>query len=94
MEKNLITSENDDVEIIDFKRLFGLLRRNLFILIAAGALLALAAFLFSLFQTPIYSASTQVMVTRTSSQGASIDITQSLNAQQIAQTYVELLQQE
>lgn len=94
MEKNLITSENDDFEIIDFKRLFGLLRRNLVLLITGGALLALAAFLFSLFQTPIYSASTQVMVSRANSQGSAIDITQSLNPQQIAQTYVELLKQE
>lgn len=94
MENKQVTTEVEDFETIDFKRLFALLRRNLIFLIAGLVLAGLAAFLVSVYQTPIYEASTQVMVSRTNSQGTSIDITQSLNPQQIAQTYVELLQQE
>lgn len=93
MENNQV-SEFEGLEVIDIKRVFYLLRRNLWLIIAGlifGAGLTLG---FSLAQTPIYAASTQVMVTRSSAQGSSsVDMTQSLDVWTISQTYVELLSQ-
>jgi capsular exopolysaccharide synthesis family protein len=94
MEDKQTLTENEDFETIDFKRLFALLRRNLLILIVALLFSAGAAYFVSLYLTPVYSASTQAMVTSSSKGGNGVDITQSLNSQQVALTYVELLQQE
>ncbi|MBI5965221.1 MAG: polysaccharide biosynthesis tyrosine autokinase [Chloroflexi bacterium] len=93
MENN----HNQDFEAfepIDLKRFFDALRRGA-LLILLGLFFGMgAAFLASKLQTPIYSASTQVMVARSNSQGPVTDITQQLSSQQVAQTYVELLSQD
>ena len=81
-------------ETIDLKRFIDALRRGS-LLIILGLLLGMGtAFLVSKLQTPIYAASTQVMVARSNSQGPVTDITQQLSSQQVAQTYVELLSQD
>ena len=81
-------------ETIDLKRFIDVLRRGA-LLIVFGLLFGMGvAFLVSKLQTPIYAASTQVMVARSSSQGPVTDITQQLSSQQVAQTYVELLLQD
>jgi polysaccharide biosynthesis transport protein len=93
MENNQV-SEFEGLEVIDIKRVFFLLRRNLWLIIAGLILGAGLTLGFSLAQTPIYAASTQVMVTRSSAQGSSsVDVTQSLDVWTISQTYVELLSQ-
>ncbi len=94
MELNNTPPEYDTFETIDLKRLFDLLRRNLWLIVLGLLLGSAAAFIASRLQTPVYAASTQVMVTRTNSQSPVSDVTQTLNAQQIAQTYVELLSQD
>ena len=86
--------EIDTLDAIDLKRLYDLLRRSVWLLLLGLLLGGVAAFGASLFQTPIYEARTQVMVTRSSSESPVSDLTQALNSQQISQTYVELLSQE
>jgi capsular exopolysaccharide synthesis family protein len=94
MENNQV-SEFEGLEVIDIKRVFFLLRRNLWLIITGLILGAGLTLGFSLAQTPIYAASTQVMVTRSSAQGSSsVDVTQSLDVWTISQTYVELLSQQ
>lgn len=93
MQTTEIPPEYDTFESIDLKRLFDLLRRNLWLILLGLLLGGGSAFIASRLQTPIYAANTQVMVTRTNSQSPVSDVTQTLNAQQIAQTYVELLSQ-
>ncbi|RJP52184.1 MAG: polysaccharide biosynthesis tyrosine autokinase [Anaerolineaceae bacterium] len=93
MQTTEIPPEYETFDTIDLKRLFDLLRRNLWLILLGLLLGGGLAFIASRLQTPIYAASTQVMVTRTNSQSPVSDVTQTLNAQQIAQTYVELLSQ-
>jgi polysaccharide biosynthesis transport protein len=86
--------EIDAFETIDFKRMFDTLRRG-WLFIALGLLFGMgAAFLVSKLQTPIYAASTQVMIARSESQGPVTDITQSIDYYQISDTFVELLSQD
>ncbi len=94
MELNNTPPEYDTFESIDLKRLFDLLRRNLWLIVLGLLLGSGAAFIARRLQPPVYAASTQVMVTRTESSSPVSDVTQTLNTQQIAQTYVELLSQE
>ena len=90
-ENNL--QEFDTFDEIDLTHLFNLLRRNFWLLLLGSLLAGGAAFGVSRYQTPIYEAKTQVMVTRASSSGAVTDVTQTLNTQQLGLTYVELLSQ-
>ncbi|MBI5944319.1 MAG: polysaccharide biosynthesis tyrosine autokinase [Chloroflexi bacterium] len=93
MENNHI-QDFESFETVDLKRFFNALRRGS-LLIILGLLLGMgAAYLGSKLQTPIYAATTQVMVARSNSQGPVTDITQQLSSQQVAQTYVELLSQD
>ena len=87
-------TENDVMDAIDLRRLFYLLSRNIWLILLGLVVGGGAAFAFSRYQTPIYEAKTQVMVTRSSSEGPVADLTQALNSQQISQTYVELLSQD
>jgi non-specific protein-tyrosine kinase len=86
--------DSDFFDSADIKPLLELLRRNLWLLLLGLLLSGGAAYAFSYYQTPIYEAGTQVMVTRSSSEGPVSDLTQALNSQQISQTYVELLSQQ
>jgi capsular exopolysaccharide synthesis family protein len=86
-------TQESEAGSIDAKRLLGWLRRWAWLLILAAVLGAGTAFVVSRMQTPIYEARTQVMITRSSTEGPVTDITQALNSQQITQTYVELLSQ-
>ncbi len=84
----------DAFDLIDIKSFFNVLRRGVLLILLGVVFGMAAAFFISKLQTPIYSASTQVMVARSNSDGPVTDITQQLNTQQIAQTYVELLSQD
>ena len=86
--------ESSEGNAIDIKRLIAILRRGIWLLALAFLLGGGVAYGVSKLQTPIYSASTQVIVARpSSSQAVVTDITQGFTSQQIAQTYVELLSQ-
>ena len=61
-ENNL--QDFDTFDEIDLKHLFNLLWRNLGLLLLGLLLAGGAAFIISGYQTPIYEAKTQVMVTR------------------------------
>jgi len=87
------TREVDPVDVVDLRHLLVLLRRWAWLLALAVLLGSAIAFTVGKLQTPIYEAHTQVMITR-SSQGSIADITQTLNSQQIAQVYIELLSQD
>lgn len=92
--ENSHSMEPTDSGTLDFERLLGILRRGAWLLVLAVVLGGGAAYIVSKLQTPIYSASTQVIVARPSSSPTVVgDITQTLTSQQIAQTYVELLSQ-
>ncbi len=94
MEQNQ-AQEFEPADEIDIKRILDLLRRWAWLLVLAALLGAAAAFVVSKLQTPIYEANTQVMITRSSSSSSPVtDITQALNSQQIADTYVQLLTQD
>jgi polysaccharide biosynthesis transport protein len=93
MDINKIPPEYESFDTIDLKHLIDLLRRNIWLIIFGFLLGSGAAFIASKLQTPVFAATTQVLVTRTNSQSTVSDVTQTLNAQQIAQTYVELLSQ-
>ena len=83
--------EIETLEIIDLKHFFSLLRRRFWLLLLCLLLGGIVAFGVSRYQTPVYEADTQVMVTRSSSSNSAIDLTQTLNSQQLSQTYIELL---
>ncbi|NOT05038.1 MAG: polysaccharide biosynthesis tyrosine autokinase [Anaerolineales bacterium] len=93
MENNR-TQDLEAFETLDIKRFVDSLRRGIFWIILGLALGIGTAFLVSKLQTPIYAASTQVMVARSNTQSPVTDITQQLSSQQVAQTYVELLLQD
>lgn len=85
------TLEFDLIDAASLRRMGSLLWRNAWIIALAGLLAGLAAFIFSRSQSPVYEARTQLLVSRPSMQSQVVDITQSLNSQQITQTYVEML---
>ena len=85
------TLEFDLIDAASLRRMGSLLWRNAWIIALAGLLAGLAAFIFSRSQAPVYEARTQLLVSRPSMQSQVVDITQSLNSQQITQTYVEML---
>ncbi len=80
---------NSDVAI-DFKRLLAILQQWAWLLILAVALGAAAAYAFSRQQTPVYEATTNILVTR-NPQPTVGDLTQSLDLSQLLTTYVRML---
>jgi succinoglycan biosynthesis transport protein ExoP len=74
---------------LELKQIFPILRRWWWLLVLGLVLGAGAALLASWYQTPIYQASTQVMVMRAPQERAS-DATY-LNDQQLTQTYIQLI---
>jgi capsular exopolysaccharide synthesis family protein len=83
--------ENDNNALeLDLKRIFSLFKRWLWLLLLCLALGAAAGFVFSLRETPVYQASTKVLISR-AAQNQTADVTASLNSVQLAQTYVELV---
>lgn len=77
-------------DAIDFKRLFTTLQTWAWLLILAAVLSAVSAFIYSRTQTPVYEATTNVLVTRNSQQTVG-DLSQSLNLSQLVETYVRML---
>lgn len=77
-------------DVIDFRRLFVVLRKWAWLLILTAALGAAAAYLYSRQQTPVYEATTNILVTRNTQQTIG-DISQSLNLTQLVETYVRML---
>ena len=87
-----MTSQADETwdETIDFKRLFAVLQRWLWLLFVGLTIGALSAYIYSRTQTPVYEATTNILVTRNSQQTV-VDLTQSLNLTQLVETYVRML---
>ncbi len=77
-------------DAIDFKRLFAALQKWAWLLILVTALGAGSAYYYSRQQTPVYEATTNILVTRNSQQTIG-DISQSLNLSQLVETYVRML---
>jgi polysaccharide biosynthesis transport protein len=93
MENENNNNESLEFDLIDaesLRRMGRLLWRNAWMVVLAGLLAGLAAFLFSRSQAPVYEARAQVLVSRPATQGQVVDITQAMNSQQITQTYVEM----
>lgn len=86
--------EFDIIDVESIKRLGGLLRHWWGLIVFAAVLSGVTVYMFSIMQTPIYQANIQVMIAKPSSQNQALDLTQALNSQQLAQTYVELLKQD
>ncbi|MBI1856629.1 MAG: protein tyrosine kinase, partial [Chloroflexi bacterium] len=74
---------------MELKQYLEMARRWAWLLILGMALGAIGGYAASLYQTPIYQASTRILALR-ASQSASTDIA-FLNDQQLAQTYIQLL---
>ena len=81
---------NEFEDTIDFKRLFNTLQRWAWLLVLVTLLGAAAAYFYSRQQTPVYEATTNILVTRNSQQTVG-DISQSLNLSQLVETYVRML---
>lgn len=77
-------------DVIDFRRLFAILQKWAWLLVLTAALGAGAAYFYSRQQTPIYEATTNILVTRNTQQTVG-DISQSLNLTQLVETYVRML---
>src|SRR5512141_1483003 len=75
---------------MELREYLAMARRWAWLLILGTVLGAAGGLAASLLQTPIYQASTRILVLRPASQGASADLTY-LNDQQLAQTYTQLL---
>lgn len=82
--------ENTFDDAIDFKRLFTTLQGWAWLLILGAALSAASAYFYSRQQTPVYEATTNILVTRNSQQTVG-DLSQSLNLSQLVETYVRML---
>jgi len=76
--------------IVDFKRIFTALQRWAWLMIVMMTLGAVAAYYYSRQQTPVYEATTNILVTR-NSQPSIGDLSQTLNFSQIVETYVRML---
>lgn len=74
---------------MELKLIFSLLRRWAWLLVIGAALGAGAGYVLSLYQTPVFEASTRFMVMQAPDSGVST--VQRLSDQELAQTYVELL---
>ena len=75
---------------IDFKKIFTTLQQWAWLLILGAALSAGSAYFYSRQQTPVYEATTNILVTRNSQQTVG-DLSQSLNLSQLVETYVRML---
>jgi len=75
---------------MELKQYLTLFRRWAWLLIGGLILGALGGYLWSLYETPVYEASTRILVTR-ASQNTAADVTNYLTDQQMTQTYVQLL---
>ncbi|MCJ7435372.1 MAG: Wzz/FepE/Etk N-terminal domain-containing protein [Anaerolineales bacterium] len=83
--------ENTFGDAIDFKRLFTVLQRWLWLFILGAIISAASAVLFSARQTPVYEATTNILVNRSSQQPIG-DMTQpTMNLPQLVETYVRML---
>lgn len=74
---------------MELKLIFSLIRRWAWLLVIGAALGAGAGYVLSIYQTPVYEASTRFMVMQAPDSGVSN--VQRLSDQELAQTYVELL---
>ncbi|HUH97905.1 MAG TPA: polysaccharide biosynthesis tyrosine autokinase [Anaerolineales bacterium] len=75
---------------MELKQYLTLFRRWAWLLIGGLVLGALGGYLWSVYQNPVYEASTRILVTR-APQNTTSDMTNYLTDQQLTQTYVQLL---
>jgi polysaccharide biosynthesis transport protein len=83
-------SENNFDAAIDFKRLFTILQNWAWLLILVTVLGALSAYGCSRLQTPVYEATTNILITRNLQQSVG-DFSQTLSLSEVVQTYVSRL---
>jgi capsular exopolysaccharide synthesis family protein len=85
-------NESNDVSdlVIDLKKLFTILLRWTWLLVLGAVMSAVASFLFSQRQTPVYEATTSILVTR-SSVPTVADLSQTLSLSQVVDTYVRMM---
>jgi len=76
--------------IVDFKRLFTILQNWIWLLILVTILSTIFAYVYSRLQTPVYEATTNILVTRNSQQTVG-DFSQTLSLSELVQTYVRRL---
>lgn len=81
-------------EEIDLRALFELLRSYWYWLLIGLIVGALAGWVGSVLQVPLYEANTQVLVTRGSADSGVLDFTQSATLRELLATYQELLKKE
>lgn len=75
---------------MELKQYIAIVRRWAWILILGLVLGTAGGFAASYYQTPVYQASTRLLITRAAAQAATSDLAY-LNDQQLAQTYIQLL---
>ncbi len=75
---------------MELKQYLAIVRRWAWLLVLGLVLGAAGGFAVSYYQTPVYQASTRLLVTRAAAQSATSDLAY-LNDQQLAQTYIQLL---
>ena len=79
---------------LDLRKYWLLLKRWAWVLILGLVLGAASGFGASQVQTPIYQATTKVMITRGGMTDQSLDVYSSYFSEQLSQTYLQLLQTE
>jgi len=87
-----MTGQKDEMRdvTIDLGKLLAVLQTWVWLLVAGVAVGAIAAYIFSRTQTPVYEASTNILVTRNSEQTVA-NVTQPLNLTQLVEMYVRML---
>lgn len=75
---------------MELKQYLAIVRRWAWLLLLGLVLGAAAGYAFSQYQTPVYQASTRLLIMRAASQSTTTDLAY-LNDQQLAQTYIQLL---
>ena len=80
----------DPNESIDLAQLFAMVQRWAWLFLVGILLGAAGAYFYSRTQTPVYEATTNILVTRNSQQTVG-DLTQSMNLTQLVETYVRML---
>ena len=85
--------QDDGLGTLDVKRYLSLIWHNIWIVAVGVFVVGIGVFLYYRSQPSIYEAKTQVIVTRSNNSTSSADMAQSMNSQQLGQTYVEILNQ-
>ncbi len=86
---NMLMSEED--ESIDFRRYLGLLRRWWWLFVLAALAAGAIGYFYSLQMTPIYQASTTMMINEAPTSNRSADLTSITTSERLAKTYANMI---